>query len=51
MLTLMLMILCEFAPELAESSVSSQISRYSFVTPLIEDDIEHETVDLNVIYT
>ena len=35
-------------PELAESSVSSQISRYSFATPLI-NDFEHETVDSNVV--
>ena len=39
----------KFAPELAESSVSNQISRYSFATSLIEDDIEHETVDSSVI--
>ena len=39
----------ESAPELAESSVSSQISRYSFATPLINDDIEHETVDSSVV--
>ena len=32
-----------------ESSVSSQISRYSFVTPLIDDEIDHETVDSSVI--
>ena len=37
------------APELAESSISSQISRYLFVTPLIEDDIEHETVNSSVV--
>jgi len=36
-------------PELAKSSVSSQISRYSFVTPLIEDDIEHKTDDSSVV--
>ena len=33
----------ESAPELTESSVSSQISMYSFATLLIEDDIEHES--------
>ena len=32
-----------------ESSVSSQISRYSFVTHLIDDEIDHETVDSSVI--
>ena len=32
-------------PELVESSISSQIFRYSFVTPLIDDEIEHETDD------
>ena len=32
-------------PELVVSSVSSHISRYSFATPLIEDEIDHETVD------
>ena len=40
----------EFAPELAKSSVSNQISRYSFATPLIENNIEHETVDFNVLH-
>ena len=39
----------ESVPELVESSVSSQISKYSFVTPLIEDDIEHETVNSSVV--
>jgi len=34
------------ALELVEFSVSSQIFRYSFVTPLIEDEIDHETVVL-----
>jgi len=38
----------EFAFELAESTVSSQISRYSFAIYLI-DDIEHKTVDSSVI--
>ena len=38
----------ESASELAESCVSSRISRYSFTTLLIEDDIEHETVDSSV---
>ena len=32
-----------------ESSVSSQISMYSFASPLIEDGIEHETVDSSII--
>ena len=27
----------------------SQISRYSFITCLIKDDIEHETVDSSVV--
>jgi len=39
----------EFAPELAESSVSSQIFRYSFARPLIENDIEHERVESSVV--
>jgi len=30
-------------------SVSSQISRYSFATSLIEDEIDHETVDSSVV--
>ena len=33
------------APELVEPSVSIQISRYLFATPLIED----ETIDSNVV--
>jgi len=37
------------APELMESSVSSQIFRYSFVIPLIKDEIDHETVDSSVV--
>ena len=45
---LMLMILVS-PPELAESGASSQISRYSFATPLIKDGIEHETVNSSVI--
>ena len=36
-------------PELAESSVSSQISSYSFVTLLIEDDIKHEILDSSIV--
>jgi len=36
-------------PEIVESSVSSQISKYSFATPLIEDEIDHEIVDSSVI--
>ena len=36
-------------PELVESSVSSQISRYSFATPMIEDEIDHEIIDSSVI--
>jgi len=39
----------ESAPKLADSNVSSQIFRYSFTTPLIEEDIEHETVDSSVV--
>jgi len=38
----------ESAPEFAEFNVCSQISRYSFVKPLIEDDIEHETIDSSI---
>jgi len=41
--------ICESAPKLAESSVSSQISRYSFATSLIENDIEHETINSSAI--
>ena len=37
------------APNLMEFSVSSQISRYSFVTLLIEDEIDHETVDSSIV--
>ena len=36
----------DIAPELIEFS---QISRYSFVTLLIEDEIDHETVDSSII--
>ena len=39
----------DFALELVEFSVSSQIFRYSFVTPLIENGIDHETVDPSII--
>jgi len=39
----------ESAPELAESSVSSQFFMYSFVAPLIEEDIKYETVDSSVV--
>ena len=39
----------DFAPKLVDYSVSSQISKYSFVTPLIEDEIYHETVDSSII--
>ena len=35
--------------KLVESRVSSQISRYSFFTPLIEDEIDHETNDSSII--
>ena len=49
MLTHMLMRYCESMLELAESSISSQIFRYSFATLLIEDDIEHETTDSSTI--
>ena len=37
------------ASELVESSVSSQIFRYSYATPSIEDEIDHETVDSSVV--
>ena len=37
------------ASELVKSSVSCQISRYSFTTLLIEDEINHETVDSSVV--
>ena len=33
-------------PELVESSVSNQISKYSFVTFLVEYESDHETVHL-----
>jgi len=36
----------DIAPELIEFS---QISRYSFVTLLIEDEIDHETVNSSVV--
>ena len=39
------------APELVECSVSSQIFRYSFFTPLIEDKIDHETTDRVVTFS
>ena len=39
----------DFALESMESSVSSQISRYSFVTRLIENEIDHETVDFSIV--
>jgi len=39
----------DFAFELVEFSVSSQIFRYSFATPLIEDEIDYNTVDSSVI--
>ena len=32
-----------------EFSASSQICRYSFVTLLIKNDIDHETVDSSVV--
>ena len=32
-----------------ESSVFNQISRYSFATPVIDDEIDHEIVDSSVI--
>ena len=38
-----------FVPELVESSTSSHISRYSFVTVLIEDEIDHKIVDSGVV--
>ena len=37
------------APELVESSVSSQIFWYSFATYLIKEEIDHETVDSSVV--
>ena len=37
------------APELLESSVSSQVSRYSFATHLIENESDHETVDSSIV--
>ena len=39
----------DFVPELVESSISSKIFRYSFVTPLIEDEMNHKTVDSSVV--
>ena len=39
----------DIAPELVEFSVSSQIFRYLFVTPLIEDEIKHEIVDFSIV--
>jgi len=48
MLTLMLMILLS-ALKLVKSSISSQISRYSFATSLIKDGIKHETIDSSVV--
>jgi len=36
-------------PELVKFSVSSQIFRYSFITPLIENEIDHETVNSNIV--
>jgi len=38
-----------FASELVESSISSQISSYTFATPLIGDEIDHETLDSSVV--
>jgi len=38
-----------YASELVESSVASQIFRYPFVAPLIEDEIDYETVDSSVV--
>ena len=39
----------DVVPELVEFSVSSQIVRYSFATPLIEDEIDHEIVNFSVV--
>ena len=39
----------DFVLELVQSSASSQISRYSFFTPLIKDEIDHKTVDSSVV--
>jgi len=39
----------ESVPELEEFSVYSQIFRYLIVTPLIEDDIEHEIVNSSIV--
>ena len=38
----------DIVPKLVESSVSSQIYRYSFDTPLIENEIDNETIDSSV---
>jgi len=37
------------APEIMKPSVSSQILKYSFVTPLIKDDSGHKRIDYNVV--
>ena len=34
---------------LVESNVSVQVARYSLATPMIEDNIEHETVATIVV--
>ena len=40
----------ENAPELAKSSVSSRISKYSFAAPLIEDGMNTRQLILRVEY-
>ena len=39
----------DIVPELVESNVSSQLSRYSFATHVIEGEIDHETSNSSVI--
>jgi len=39
----------DFVPKLVESSGSSQIFRYLFVTHLIEDEIDHDTIYSSVV--
>ena len=40
----------DFTLELVKSSVCNQISKYSFATLLIEEEIEHETVDSSILH-
>ena len=37
------------APEVMKYNISTQVFRYSFVTLLIENEIDHETVDFSVV--